>query len=215
MRPRVTLAAGVLALAVALVVVLSAEESRLAGTNNVVPGGAAGFLFPGAVGCQPANVPPGTRSVVLRAAGEGAARARLELTIEDARGTRMRALSRPPSSDGVLEIPLAREPEQGEGTLCARNRGRAPLVLLGYETDDRATARELQAERPGLRGVVAVEYRRGGEESWWDVAGVVSERFAFGKSGLFGGAELWLAIAAILGALALAVVVLARGVASE
>jgi hypothetical protein len=208
------------ALAVALFVVLSNSEPRLAASNTRVKfSGAAIDILPGTERCQSGEfVPAGTDR--LRVFGEahaagGSPRAEpLAVAIQDANGSVV-ATGRLPA--GVrstrLDItfpPLGRTLEPGR--LCIRNAGTRTMAFAGNLTPANQSAAP-GPNAPGQRETdeVRADWYRPGSESWWSIAATVARRMALFKPSFTGTWLLWALVAAIGGLWALAIATLLRG----
>jgi hypothetical protein len=172
------------AAACVLLVVLLGGEPRRSGTNNVAAAGEAVRLAPDERACQPDSVPGDSERVALAVAAPADADGAPRLTVEVERDGEAVASGRPGGSirAGRVEVPLEPAPAAGAAELCVRNDGRRPLVLLGQP------------------GVLAVDYYRGGSETWLQAAPAVARHFGLGKTGLLGSWALWLALAAVVAA---------------
>lgn len=195
MRARAVLIVGLAALVVAAVVVLSQSEQRRAGTNNVPPVAPVAFLLPGDRICQQTVVPDAARLVALRVPANERRQRRIDVRLAGVGGERARGRYRRPAPNGGVRIRLRGEVPVGAAELCVANGGATSIALLGFEG----------AQSPGAqrgvaaRGLLSVEYWRGGSETWWAVAPAVAERAGFGR-GVPGGLALWAAVALLLGA---------------
>jgi hypothetical protein len=167
-----------------LLVVLLGSEPRRSGTNNVAASAEAVELAPRERSCQPESVPGASERVAIAVAAPPGAAAVPRLTVAVERGGRAVASGRPAGrlDDGRVDVPLAPAPPAGAAELCVRNDGRRPLALLGQP------------------GAIAVDYYRGGSETWLQAAPAVARHFGLGKSGLLGPWALWLALAAVAAA---------------
>jgi len=191
MRTRLLLVAGLAAVAVVVAITLAPSEPRRSGTNNVPLAGPVASLPPGAAACQREDVPEQTRVVRLHVdAADGRPRPVVRVGDDGASGRRVRRVA-----DGTVDVTLARDAPEGSAEVCVRNAGARTLDVLGYPTGER---------RGRPTGPIAFDYYRAGSESWWQVAPAVAQRMSFGKSGLLGGWALWLAVALVLIAWALA-----------
>jgi hypothetical protein len=177
-------AVAVVAAACFLLVVLSGSEPRRSGTDDLAPAGVAATLAPGERACQPTSVPDDSARVALAGApaAGGAGAARLTVTVERGGEVVARGRFAGLTADGRLDVALASTPPPGPAELCVRNAGRQPLTLLGAPE------------------VLAVDYYRAGDESWWQVAPAVADRFGLGKAGFVGSWALWLALGAVVAA---------------
>jgi hypothetical protein len=207
MRERFVLAAGLLVVVMAALWVLTEGAPRRAGTNNVRPSGEVARLAPGREICQPEDVPSSVRSVAIwgEARGRLATPPRVEASIRAAHGWEVRGRSGSLGPDGSIRIELSHSPPAGEAQLCVSNPNPTALSLLGAVTSAPSdVSRSLRRSRSV--GVLGVDYYRDGSESWLQLAPTVADRFSLGKAGFLGGWTLWLAMAAIGGAWACAVV---------
>lgn len=206
MAPRITLLLGLLVVAAVVAITLAPSEARRSGTNNVPVSGPVAALAPGAEVCQPEDVPEQTRVVRLHVAAGTGAPARPVVRIVGAGGA-ARSRGRPREvASGVFDVALSSTAPAGPADVCVRNGGTRLLEVFGYPAGER---------REGRTGPIAFDYYRPGRESWLQVAGVVGDRVSFGKSGLLGGAALWLAVALVLTAWAFAFTALWRIGGSE
>jgi hypothetical protein len=199
MASRVVLLLGLVVVAGVLVVTLAPEEPRRSGTNNVPATAPVVRLAPEADECQDEDVPEATRALRLRAEPRGSQRVAVRVVASDGAVVRGRAAS--VDDDGNVDVELPRRPAPGAGTVCVRNASARQLALVGFPTGERAG-------RP--TGPIAIDYYRAGRESWWQIAGAVADRAAFGMSRLLGGAALLLAALLLIGAWGLAVAALWR-----
>jgi hypothetical protein len=200
MRVRLAIAVGLVLVLAAAALELSDSRQRLAGSNARVSGsGNEVRLAPGERTCQVLSIPGQTAALrVFPGAPTGVA-GPLDASIESGGGTVATAgFGR--VRDEVVETAELTRPLQAElvgARVCFRNRGPVELRLAGDRTPVLYT--------PGNPyGVIfpdepRVDFMRAGEESWWDLAGTVAERFGLIKTSFTGPWTLW-AVLALLAA---------------
>jgi hypothetical protein len=180
MRIGAVLAAGLVAVAVGLALVLIDTAPRQAGTNYV-PEAAEALTLAGrdATHCQPDQVIPAD-AAALRILIGTAGRPSPELSVTVRAGgetiTRGTLPAGQPEGRVIIPVePVAEDVVPAEVCIRARSPGERRTVLYG------GTAQ------------VRLEWLREGEESWIDLLGTVAHRFGLGKPFLSGGWVLLLA----------------------
>jgi hypothetical protein len=187
-------AAGLLAVVVALGVVLTRSDTRTAGTNFVRESGPVKQLSGGRRVCQDGELVPGdTAGVRLFVATRGRPLPPLHVDAESARGMVTAGFLPGGGREGHVTVPLKRVARTTLGSVvCIRARGSSKAVLYG------------------TGGRVRLEWQRPGRESWIALMPTISHRFALGKANPFGGLLLALAALVALAAVGLGASLLVR-----
>jgi hypothetical protein len=189
----------------ALVVLLSQSDNRLAGTNSArfitYPIGLTSFHEV----CQEGEDIPADAAALRLVVGTN----RLPgppLTVR-AGGERIRVPGG--YAQGPLRVPLSGR-TTGFTTVCVRNDGNIP-VWLGGQDARMELPQGLVVRIDGNVVPVAArfEYRRAGEETWWSIAPEIMRRW--GRSTALGAATPWIAIALFLAAFGGAIALAVRG----
>jgi hypothetical protein len=183
---RLMLGVALLAAAGALVLDMSGRAPRLAGTDHVGATVFVATLPHGGTLCQPAmSLPSDTRRIEVLLGTYGAPRPAIWSSFRASDGRTIASGELPAgTAQGKLLIPLryAHGPATN-GTLCLHAVGKRKLAFAGEPfgagVDARAGGR-VQAGR------ISVYYYRPGRESWWQLLGVLDERFGLGKAPFFG-----------------------------
>jgi hypothetical protein len=177
MRLAAAVAAGAVALLVALALVLGDSKPRQAGSNYVAELEPVGTIQGSGERCQSGLVLPADTDAVrllLGTYGEPTPRVSVRAT----KGSEEVTSGSIPAGghEGHLDVPLRRvDAETGGVTVCVDIEGSERTVLYG------------------LAGTVRLEWLRPGSESWFDLLPVVARRFGYGKANPFGS---WLIVVA-------------------
>jgi hypothetical protein len=211
---RVLLAYGVVVLAmlVGVVVVLSAERSRMAGTNNVFDLFGNVPVGPGQEACARDELVPGdTAAVRVHAVPEAPPGGLLELRMsrdgrELARGTLAAGWT-----GGQVDVPIrplvaGTEPDV---TLCFTNGDDGAVTLWGYGAAPTGPRMVVDGNVTNER--TRLTYVRPGRESGWELVGLVARRMGIVRGDLLHGWAFFGWIAAIGGAFVVAAVAVLRG----
>ncbi len=187
MRVRLVLAAGLVLLAVAVVLTL-ARRTQLSAGNHVVPAGFAATLPPGGELCQPnPDLAPDAAAAQVVVATRGRPVPRVDLRFLDPTGRIVAAGSRPAGGpEGPVSIPLGPARDAAAAArLCLRITGSSTVLLAGVgsppDPSDEVVNGVLQ---PGRISVVYLS--GGGPKRWWSQTSAIDRRFGLGKAGFFG-----------------------------
>lgn len=188
-----TLAVGVLALAVLLVLALGASERRLSGSSPVQPQAFVVTKQPGGRLClDDAVLPAGTARLGLVIGTYGRPGPRLTVTARDGGEPVSRGGLAPGWTEGPVQVPIRPVRAERAGVrLCVVNEGPGAIAYGGEP-----------GSPPGSQ--LSVVYLRGAPESGFEVAGRVADRFGRGKSDLFGAWTFAALVVLVVGAGALA-----------
>jgi hypothetical protein len=197
MRVRLAIGLGLFLVVGSFVIVLSKSEQRLAASNSQVSLSGNDVRLPGHKrACQPESVPAQTAALRVFVGGSGG-----PLDVDIRQGKRIVAQgSFGAVLDGLpatarLSPPLRTEIVAAE--VCFRNRGRKTVRFAGDRTPIRFSAANpyglLLDDEPRIDSL------RPGEESGWELAGTVAERFGRAKASFFGSWTIW-AVLGLVGA---------------
>jgi hypothetical protein len=191
MRIGAVLAAGLVAVAISLALVLLDSAPRQAGTNYVPEAGEALTLTGrDAAHCQGAEAIPGD-AAALRLLIGAFEQPTPDLRVTVMQGGETLAAGRLPGGqpDGHVTIPIDPvEDARLDAEVCIEARSSEPRRTVLY----------------GASGRVRLEWLRNDDESWLELLGTVAHRFGLGKPFVSGGWVLGLAAAALALAWALA-----------
>ncbi len=183
---RLVLGVALLLAAGALVLDMSGRAPRIAGTDHISPAAFSATLVHGGTLCQPAMVLPGDAQrieVLIGTYGVPVPAIAADFIASDGATVAAGRLARG-AREGYIQIPLHYpHGATAEGSLCLHVGG-THKVVLGGEPSAGAVA-ELVDGKP-QPGRIDVVYLRPGRESWWQLLGVLDERFGLGKAPLFG-----------------------------
>jgi hypothetical protein len=208
MRVRLAIAVGLILVAAAVAAKLSESTQRLSGSNTQVAiSGNAVPVAPGGSSCQPEGIPEDTAELRVFPGAPAGVAGPLDATIAD-RGRTLARAAFGRVRDGIpatAALSRAIEAERPSARVCFHNRGRTELRLAG----DRTPVLGSGANPYGtiFPDEPRVDFLRAGEESWWDLAGTVAERFGTAKTSFTGPWTLW-AVLLLLAATWVATVVL-------
>jgi hypothetical protein len=210
-RALACLVLGLLALAAGLATALSHAAAPRAGTNGVWPQMPLGALGPGQRICQDGELLP-AGAAALQVPLQSAQRVGPRLAVTLTRGGR--AIERTSLLVRLGEVnaaPLRPRAQDLDGVrVCLAVAGRGQVGLIGGPTP--AGVGELTVDGRPTGSSLPFTYVERGAASWWSRAATVADRMALGR-GDWGGAWIpWAAGALLLGALALTVLALVRGV---
>jgi hypothetical protein len=211
-RALACLVLGLLMLAVGLALALSHSSPARAGTNGVWPQFPLGALGPGQRICQDGELlPAGTAGMRFALQPAQAVGPRIAVTLT--RGgqalarTSMLVLAR---NGGTATAPLRPRAQDLDGVrVCLAIAGRGQVGLIGGPTPPGAG--ELTADGRPTGSSLPITYVERGTASWWSRASAVFDRMGLGRGDWGGGWVPWAAAVLLLGALALVVLVLVRG----
>ena len=200
-RVAVTLAVGLIVLAVGLVATLSRAAPRRTGTNDVTTDAVFGVTHGGDTLCQPHElIPAGTGAIRISLSGTGGRIPTAGVVLAD--GSRTIASGGNPAThgSGALVVPL--HPvvrHDAQGRVCIRLGSGGRLTIRGHVTASPFAARSGRKPLPGL---LRFEYLRPGRESWWSFASTVAHRMGIGHA--IGGASVaLLALLLVVGSIGL------------
>jgi hypothetical protein len=192
-------------------VAVSAERPRLAGTNNVFDTFPNVVVQPGSEACaQDELVPGGTAAVRVRVTRPDPPAPPLELRLEQGGRELARGRLEEGWGDGPVDVPIdpAVRETQERVSVCFRNAGTVPATLWGYGA---AGGPRAVVDGTTSNERTRLTYLRAGEESGWEVAGVVARRMGNVRGSLLDGWAFYGWLAALVGALAAAAVAVLRG----
>jgi Predicted membrane protein (DUF2142) len=198
---RAVLIGGPLLIAVSVVVLMSIGDRPLLGTNRVTPASFFAVVPPGGQACTGAaeDIPAGTGLVVVRT--DRAQQGPLGVTLV-AGGRAFAGGARHAYDAGDTDVRLgAPVRDARRAVVCVRNGGAEPLGLAGRPAGGKPEARV--NGRP-VDAQFRIEYRGANRVSWWSRAGRILDRFGDGKASFVGSWTLWLAVALVVVAIALA-----------
>jgi hypothetical protein len=110
-------------------------------------------------------------------------------------------------SDGNLNIRITIVSAPVENaTVCLRNVGAHRVALGGTRLTDAAASLDGKA----IRARVEIEYLRGRQERWWDIASLLAKRVGIVRASFVGGWSLWIGAALIAAAWIVALRLLLR-----
>jgi hypothetical protein len=188
MRVRVALGLAVLATVVGLAIDMSGSAPRGAGDDSVVPAAFYNVVPGGAVLCQGSMVLPGDAAslkMTIGTYGQRMPRIGVAFKALSGRTVATGVLAAGSVPQGVVAIPL-RYPHgpSAAGTLCLHVGGSHQVAFggEGFPT----TISSVRVGGVVQAGRVSVVYRRRGRESWWQLLGILDQRFGLGKSSVFG-----------------------------
>jgi hypothetical protein len=210
-RVRVVLAIALALAAGVLIIDMSGRAPRIAGTDHTNPVGFVAKIPSSGSICQPSMVlPPDTGSVEVLVGTYGQPVPALAASFEGpgnrvvASGSRVAG-----ASQGYVKIPLRYTHGSIAGTLCIHVGKVARPIVLGGDVFAAGPISELVNGTPQA-GRIDVVYLRPGRESWWQLLGVLDERFGFGKASFFGNWTLPVVALLLLGMWIATVRLLAR-----
>ncbi len=183
------------ALVVAVAVTLAGRQHRSLGGNGVGPGSFVRILAPGARSCEDVpGLPAGAGFVHMVIGTYGPPGPPIRVSFR--RGARVVARGRLAAGwkQGDVLVPLSAPAlPAGPSAMCLRNDGAGRLALAG--SGDR----------------FRVDYLTAANRSWFAWAGLVADRYAQGKSTIFGGWALPATLVLMALAAAIALVATVRG----
>lgn len=188
MGVRIGLLVALLAVSCAFVLDMSGRAPRIAGTDHISPVAFVATVPSHGTLCQPEMVLPAdahTMEVLIGTYGQPVPA--LNVWFEDERGQTIssgRLLAG--AKEGPVAIPLAHPQRVADsGTLCLRAGSVVRPIVLGGEAFTPGVSSVHVDGRP-RPGRIEVIYMRAGRESWWQLLGVLDQRFGLGKAALFG-----------------------------
>jgi hypothetical protein len=185
---QLALAVGLLALAGALVLVLTGSPAALTGTNGIEPIGSLATAPGSGSGCQGDEVLPAHTSAI-RLSLDASAGPRVTVTVSS-RGT---VLARGESAPGwlakVVAIPVRPlDRTVRPTTVCFAFTGKNERVsLLGAPTSSHLAASSGTKVLPGR---ISIEYVRDSDSSWWSLVLPTARRMGLGRA----WAGTWVAV---------------------
>ena len=204
---RVLLGALLAAVVVGAVLIANLSQSapRLAGVDKTRLDAFSTALEPGARVCQNGEVVPADAGAVSLVVGSfGGGWQPLDITVSNGDGVRRARVDRPYLDGARVIAPLSGAGRESTARLCVRNAGDARVALGGI-----ADSARVIEDSATVEGRFAVSWYRPGNESWWSVASNVAERGGRAKAGWIGTWTMWVALAAVLACVALAVATVA------
>jgi hypothetical protein len=186
-RLRLVLGVALLAVAGALVLDMSGRAPRQAGSDHIGPAVFAATLPTGGVVCQPAPFLPGDAAQAQLLIGTyGRPAPALRLSFLDATGAEVASGGLPAGArQGTVVIPFSRVRGAPEAASVCLRVGGSHKVVLGGEGGPVNPTSEVVDKMP-QPGRISLIYLRHGRESWWQLLGVLSQRFGLGKASFFG-----------------------------
>jgi hypothetical protein len=212
-RALACLALGLLALASGLALALSHRSQARTGTNGVWPRFIVGDLGPGPEVCQDGELlPAGSAAIRLVVQPAQAVGPRVAVTLSrDGRLLERTSLLVAARNGTTAIAPLRPRAQDLDGVrVCFAIVGRGHVGLVGGPTPPGTSP--LKANGRSTGASLATTYLAAGSASWWSRASSVFDRIGLGRGDWGGRWIAWLAGALLLGALALVVLVLVRGV---
>jgi hypothetical protein len=196
----------------ALILDMSGRAPRIAGTDHTNPIGFVASIPSKGTVCQAGMLlPADSGSVEVLIGTYGPPVPALTATFEGA-GNRVIATGRlaAGAKQGYVRIPLRHTSGAPVGGILCIHVGRAvhEVVLAGDQFAPGPESEKVTGK--SLNGRIDVVYLRPGRESWWQLLGVLDERFGVGKASFFGNWTLPLAALLLLGVWVAAVRLLAR-----
>jgi len=211
-RALACLVLGLLMLAVGFALALSHSSQARAGTNGVWPQFPLGGLGPGQRICQDAELLP-AHTAGLRFAFQSAQAVGPRIAVTLSRGgqtvarTSMLVVAR---NGGTATAPVQAGAQDLDGVrICLAVAGRGQVGLIGGPTPPGAG--ELTANGRPTGSSLPITYVESGTASWWSRASAVFDRMGLGRGSWGGSWVPWAAALLLLGALALVVLALVRG----
>lgn len=199
---RLALGAGVLAVLVVLVTVLSQTDTRLAGTNvQTSVSGVALSVYPDRRRCQLQDLPEAAAAVRVfaRPLWESAT-GPVDVVVLEGRQELARArIATVTVSDASVKATLDRvtDEEVIDARVCFINRAPTPVEFAGHVTPVLGGPANLG--RQVFADDIRVDFLRKEKESWWALTPSVADRFGLIKGSLVGSWTLW-ALFALIGA---------------
>jgi hypothetical protein len=172
-RTTVALVAGLLILALALVIVLSGSPLVLARTNGVLEKGKLAETYSTAQACQSGEVLPAGTSAI-RLALESGAGPRLSVAVLSGARTLTRGAIGSGWISSAVTVPVRPVSSAASNVRICLAFGRTGerVAPIGSPTSSSAAARD--GEGHVLPGRIAIEYLRPGSDSWWSLAHAVA-----------------------------------------
>lgn len=207
---RLSLAAGLVLIALGLVAVLSRAPASVAHANGIAAADPLARLTDGGRLCQAGeSLPDGTSTIVLSLSAFHGPRVTLEAFVPGGGG---RALTRGEQGSNwtgrTVTVPV--HPVSGlvhDATVCvAFSTRHEPVSPFGQPTTPALAASDRGAPLPGR---MRIEYLRPGERSWWSYVASIVRHMGFGRART-GTWVAFVAIAAMLAAVATAAGALVR-----
>ncbi len=201
MRVRLVLGVALAFAAGALILEMSGRGPRIAATDHTNPIGFVATVQANGSLCQPGMLlPADVGSVEVLIGTYGRRTPALSATFNDA-GSHTVAKGSLVSGahEGYIRIPLRYGGKAPiGGTLCVHvGRAAHPVSFAGDQFARGATSEQIDGSpQPGRIDVV---YLRPGRESWWQLLGVLDERFGVGKARFLGDWTLPVAVLLLLG----------------
>jgi hypothetical protein len=188
-RVRIAIGLAVLATAIGFLVDMSGSAPRGAGDDQVSRPTFANTVPGGGVLCQGAMVLPGDAASINILIGTfGHRMPRIAVQFKNLGGRTVATGALPA---GVAVNPLGNTIALGyphgpsvAGTLCLHVGG-THQIAFGGEPFPTTISAVLVNGQPQA-GKVSVTYARRGSESWWQLLGILDQRFGLGKSTIFG-----------------------------
>jgi hypothetical protein len=210
-RLRVVLGVALLLVAGALALDMSGRAARTAGSNHTATPVFSASVPGGGVLCQSApRITPAADRVRLLIGTYGRPVPALRMRFLAASGREVaEAQLAAGAREGVVTLPLIRQPGSATATSSCLRVGGSAGVVLGGESGPVATDSELVdgSPQPGRIGLL---YLRAGRESWWQLLPVLNRRFGFGKASFVGDWALPVVVLLVLGIWAATARLLAR-----
>jgi hypothetical protein len=211
-RVRVVLAVALVLVAGALILDMSGRAPRIAGTDHTNPVGFLASIPSHGSVCQAGMVlPSDTGSIEVLIGTYGPPAPQMTATFEGA-GNRLVATGRlaAGAKQGYVRIPLRYAHGAAVGGILCIHLGAAvhELVLAGDQFAPGPESEHVDGKPQD--GRIDVVYLRPGRESWWQLLGVLDERFGLGKASFFGNWTLPVAVLLLLGVWVAAVRLLVR-----
>jgi hypothetical protein len=200
-RVRVVLGVALALVAGVFILDMSGRGPRIAGTDHTNPVGFVASIPSHGSVCQSGMLlPSDSGSIEVLIGTYGPPVPQLTATFEGA-GNRLIATGRlvAGAKQGYVRIPLRHAHGAPVGGILCIHLGAAvhEVVLAGDQFP--AGPESVHVDGTPHTGRIDVVYLRPGRESWWQLLGVLDERFGLGKASFFGNWTLPLAALLLLG----------------
>ena len=208
---RAVLALGVTLAVGLLLLEMSASAPRTAGSDHVGDPVFAAVVPGGGVLCQPVSpLPDDARRVRLLIGTYGRPVPDLSIRFTSATGVSVaHGELAAGAREGYVTIPIARATPPGPAsTICLHIGGSARVAIGGERAPTTADSERVNGTLDA--GDIGLLYLRAGNETWWQLFPVLSQRFGFGKATFFGAWTLPAVVIVMVGVWAAAVRLLAR-----
>ena len=205
-RAYLAIAAGALALAVGLAIVLSERNPQRTGVNAVPPNAFVDSLLAHQTACQATSVPAQTHAIGLSVGVYRAAAPPLLLSLAVSGGKTRTAYVSGGYRGGELRISVPTIKREIAGaSLCVENAGSGPVALAGVTTASDVSTLDGQGHMAALQ----ISFY-GPTTTGWALAPVLARRVGLLAFGGTGSWLLWVLVAVMIAAAAAAICLIAR-----